>query len=44
MTFRPSCIQTMTIQPDGYVTWKDAGMIPVEGLELNHFREAAQKA
>ena len=43
-TVAPEFNQTLTVQPDGYVTLKDVGMIPVEGLNLNEFREAVQKA
>lgn len=43
-TVAPEFNQTLTIQPDGYVTLKDVGMIPVEGMDLNQFREAVQKA
>lgn len=43
-TVAPEFNQTLTVQPDGYVTLKDVGMIPVEGLNLNQFREAVQKA
>jgi polysaccharide biosynthesis/export protein len=43
-TVAPEFNQTLTIQPDGYVTLKDVGMIPVEGMNLNQFRQAVQKA
>ena len=31
-TVAPEFNQTLTVQPDGYVTLKDAGMVEVEGL------------
>jgi len=40
----PEFDQTLTVQPDGYVTLKDAGMVLVEGLTLEGFREAVQRA
>jgi polysaccharide export outer membrane protein len=43
-TVAPEFNQTITVQPDGYVMLKDVGMIPVEGLDLNQFRQAVQKA
>jgi polysaccharide biosynthesis/export protein len=43
-TVAPEFNQTLTVQPDGYVTLKDAGMIEVQGLNLQEFQEAVQKA
>jgi polysaccharide export outer membrane protein len=43
-TVAPEFNQTLTVQPDGYVMLKDAGMVPVEGLNLQQFTEAVQKA
>ena len=40
----PEFNQTLTVQPDGYVMLKDAGMVEVEGLNLQEFSEAVQKA
>ncbi len=40
----PEFNQTLTIQPDGYVMLKDAGMVEVQGLNLEEFSEAVQKA
>jgi len=43
-TVAPEFNQILTVQPDGYVTLKDAGMIEVQGLNLTEFTEAVQKA
>jgi polysaccharide biosynthesis/export protein len=43
-TVAPEFNQTLTVQPDGYVTLKDAGMVEVEGLNLEEFQKAVQKA
>ena len=43
-TVAPEFNQTLTVQPDGYVTLKDAGMIEVQGLNLAEFAAAVQKA
>ena len=43
-TVAPEFNQTLTVQPDGYVTLKDAGMVAVQGLNLAEFTEAVQKA
>src|SRR3984885_11378503 len=40
----PEFNQTLTIQPDGYIMLKDAGMVEVQGLDLPEFREVVQKA
>ena len=43
-TVAPEFNQTLTVQPDGYVMLKDAGMVEVQGLDLEQFSEAVQKA
>lgn len=43
-TVAPEFNQNLTVQPDGYVMLKDAGIIAVEGLNLEEFRDAVQKA
>ena len=43
-TVAPEFDQTLTVQPDGYVLLKDAGMVQAEGLDLNEFRAAVEKA
>ena len=43
-TVAPEFNQNLTVQPDGYVMLKDAGMVWVEGLNLAEFPEAVQKA
>jgi polysaccharide biosynthesis/export protein len=43
-TVAPEFNQTLTVLPDGYVTLKDAGMVQVQGLNLNEFSDAVQKA
>jgi polysaccharide biosynthesis/export protein len=43
-TVAPEFNQTLTLQPDGYVLLKDAGMVQAEGLNLNEFRSAVEKA
>jgi polysaccharide biosynthesis/export protein len=43
-TVAPEFNQTLTVQPDGYVLLKDAGMVQAEGLNLNEFRVAVEKA
>jgi polysaccharide biosynthesis/export protein len=43
-TLSPEFDQTLTIQPDGYVTLKDAGAVLAQGLGLEEFREAVQRA
>jgi polysaccharide export outer membrane protein len=40
----PEFNQTLTIQPDGYIMLKDAGMVEVQGLNMSEFTEAVQKA
>jgi polysaccharide export outer membrane protein len=43
-TLSPEFDQTLTIQPDGYVTLKDAGLVFAEGLTLEEFRGAVRRA
>jgi len=43
-TVAPEFNQTLTVQPDGYVMLKDAGMVQVQGLNLEEFTAAVQKA
>ncbi len=43
-TVAPEFNQTLTVQPDGYVMLKDAGMVEVQGLNLQEFSDAVQKA
>lgn len=43
-TVAPEFNQTLTVQPDGYVTLKDAGLLEVQGLNLAEFTDAVQKA
>lgn len=43
-TLSPEFDQTLTIQPDGYVTLKDAGPVLAQGLTLEEFRMAVRKA
>ena len=43
-TVAPEFNQTLTVLPDGCITLKDAGMVPVEGLNLNEFSLAIEKA
>lgn len=43
-TVAPEFNQTLTVQPDGYVMLKDAGMVDVQGLNLAEFSDAVQKA
>src|SRR5579863_1172479 len=43
-TVAPEFNQTLTVQPDGYVMLKDAGMVEAQGLDLAEFIEAVQKA
>jgi polysaccharide biosynthesis/export protein len=43
-TVAPEFNQSLTVQPDGYVMLKDAGMVEVQGLNLAEFAEAVQKA
>jgi len=43
-TLSPELDQTLTIQPDGYITLKDAGVVLAQGLTLEEFREAVGRA
>ena len=43
-TVAPEFNQTLTVQPDGYVMLKDAGLVDVQGLNLQQFTEAVEKA
>ena len=43
-TVAPEFNQTLTVQPDGYVTLKDAEMLFAEGSTLAELREAVQRA
>jgi polysaccharide export outer membrane protein len=43
-TLSPEFDQTLTIQPDGYVTLKDAGLVVAQGLTLEEFRVAVSRA
>ncbi|HEY1679799.1 MAG TPA: polysaccharide biosynthesis/export family protein [Candidatus Sulfotelmatobacter sp.] len=43
-TVAPEFNQTLTVQPDGYVMLKDAGPVYVQGLDLEAFTQAVQKA
>jgi len=43
-TVAPEFNQSLTVQPDGYVILKDAGMVEVQGLNLEEFSHAVQGA
>ncbi len=43
-TVAPEFNQTLTVQPDGYVTLKDAGAVLAQGLTPTQFGEAVRKA
>jgi polysaccharide export outer membrane protein len=43
-TVAPEFNQTLIVQPDGYVMLKDAGMVDVQGRNLQEFTEAVEKA
>jgi polysaccharide export outer membrane protein len=43
-TLSPEFDQTLTIQPDGYVALKDAGSVLAQGLTLEEFRVAVERA
>ncbi len=43
-TVAPEFNQTLIVQPDGYVMLKDAGMVEVQGLNLEELCDAVQKA
>jgi polysaccharide biosynthesis/export protein len=43
-TVAPEFNQTLTVQPDGYVMLKDAGLVSAAGLNLAEFSQAVEKA
>jgi polysaccharide export outer membrane protein len=43
-TLSPELDQTLTVQPDGYVALKDAGLVVAQGLTLEEFRLAVGRA
>jgi polysaccharide biosynthesis/export protein len=43
-TVAPEFNQTLTVQPDGYVTLKDAGTVLAQGLTVPQFAEAVRRA
>ena len=43
-TVAPEFNQTLTVQPDGYIMLKDAGLVCAEGLNMQEFAQAVQKA
>ncbi len=43
-TISPEFNQTLTVQPDGYVAVKDAGMVFVQGLTMLEFSDAIRQA
>jgi polysaccharide biosynthesis/export protein len=43
-TVAPEFNQTLTVQPDGYVMLKDAGLVEAQGLNLSEFEQAVEKA
>ena len=43
-TVAPEFNQTLTVQPDGYVMLKDAGLVDAQGLNLEEFSRAVRKA
>lgn len=43
-TVAPEFNQTLTVQPDGYVTLKDAGAVLAQGSNVPQFAEAVRKA
>ena len=43
-TLSPEFDQILTVQPDGYVALKDAGLVLAQGLTLAEFRGAVQRA
>jgi polysaccharide export outer membrane protein len=44
LTLAPEFNQTLTVQPDGYVALKDAGMVEAQGLNLEQFADAVRQA
>jgi polysaccharide export outer membrane protein len=43
-TVAPEFNQLLTVQPDGYVMLKDAGLVRAQGLTMQEFSEAVRKA
>lgn len=43
-TVAPEFNQTLTVQPDGFVMLKDAGLVQAQGLDLQQFMAAVQSA
>lgn len=43
-TISPEFNQTLTVQPDGYVAVKDAGMVYAQGLTMAEFSDAIRQA
>lgn len=43
-TVAPEFNQTVTVQPDGYIMLKDAGLVQAQGLNLQEFSEAVKRA
>ena len=43
-TVAPEFNQTLTVQPDGYVMLKDAGLVEAQGMNLEEFSAAVEKA
>lgn len=43
-TVAPEFNQSLTVQPDGFVMLKDAGLVRAQGLDLEEFTDAVQKA
>ncbi len=43
-TVAPEFNQTLTVQPDGCVMLKDAGLVEAQGLNLEEFSQAVEKA
>jgi polysaccharide export outer membrane protein len=43
-TLAPEFNQVLTVQPDGFVTLKDAGAIGAQGLTVSEFAESVEKA
>lgn len=43
-TLAPEFDQTVTVQPDGYILLKDAGMVLAQGLTLDELHEAVRGA
>jgi len=43
-TLSPEFDQNLTVQPDGYVSIKDAGLVAAQGLTLEEFRLAVRRA